>query len=199
MRRLLLVLLMASSLPAAFAARLEVQLTDAAGQPLADAVAYAVPRAGGPLPRPRPATIEQINREFVPFVSVVQTGAAVRFPNRDSFRHHVYSFSAAKRFSLKLYVGDPPEPVVFDQPGVVVLGCNIHDQMLAYVLVVETPHFGKSGADGRVRLDDLADGDYELRAWHPRQTVAPAVQRVTLAADATARLRVTFTLGAALR
>lgn len=196
MRRALAALLFGCALPA-LAARIDVQLVDAAGQPLADAVAWAVPRGATAQPRPRPGTIEQFNRAFVPGVTVVQTGAAVRFPNRDPFRHHVYSFSAAKRFSLKLYVGEPPEPVVFDKPGLVVLGCNIHDQMLAYVLVVDTPHFGKSEADGRVRLDSLPAGDYELHAWHPRQAEPLAPVRLALAAESAATQRFSFGLAAA--
>ena len=83
-------------------------------------------------------------------------------------RHHVYSFSPAKRFELPLYVGTPADPVVFDRPGVVTIGCNIHDWMIGYIYVAETPHLGRTGADGQVRLDNLPAGRYVVRVWHPR-------------------------------
>lgn len=150
------------------AAVLDVQVSDRNGQPLADAVAYAVPLTAQPARAPAPATIVQMNKSFIPPVSVIQTGAAVEFPNRDTVRHHVYSFSPPKAFELRLYVGTPPEPVIFDKPGVVVLGCNIHDNMLAYVVVVDTPYFAKSDARGNVRIDGLPEGAYALHIWHAR-------------------------------
>lgn len=82
----------------------------------------------------------------------VYVGTRVTFPNRDNIRHHVYSFSSAKKFELPLYIGTPAAPVVFDKPGVVALGCNIHDWMLAYIYVLTTPHFAKTAADGKARL-----------------------------------------------
>jgi hypothetical protein len=90
----------------------------------------------------------------------------VHFPNRDTVRHHVYSFSPAKNFELKLYTGTPANPVLFDKPGVVVLGCNIHDNMAAWVLVVETPYFGKTNSAGDVVLPNVPAGNYRLRTWH---------------------------------
>ena len=118
----------------------------------------------------RPAAqwdIAQTDKRFVPTVSVLPVGSAVNFPNRDTVRHHVYSFSQAKTFELKLYIGTPANPVVFDRPGVAVLGCNIHDTMVAWVLVVETPYFGRTDAAGRLRLDSAPPGSYRLRVWHP--------------------------------
>ena len=96
----------------------------------------------------------------------VRTGTAVSFPNRDSVRHHVYSFSAPKRFELRLYKGTPSQPIVFDQPGVVVLGCNIHDWMVGYVYVTNDPRFAVSDAQGRLSLD-LPPGQYPMTLWHP--------------------------------
>jgi hypothetical protein len=81
-------------------------------------------------------------------------------------RHHVYSFSPSKPFELKLYSGRPVAPVVFDQAGVVTLGCNIHDQMVAHVVVVPTPLHGRTDATGRFVLE-LPAGEHRLRAWHP--------------------------------
>ncbi|MEO6743049.1 MAG: methylamine utilization protein, partial [Caldimonas sp.] len=111
--------------------------------------------------------ISQTKKRFAPDISVVTVGTAVTFPNRDTVRHHVYSFSAAKPFELKLYAGTPSTPVVFDKPGIVVIGCNIHDQMTAWVVIVDTPFYVRSGADGKARLDGVPAGSYKLRAWHP--------------------------------
>jgi hypothetical protein len=119
-----------------------------------------------------------VARRFDPAVSVVTIGTAVHFPNRDTVRHHVYSFSPTKKFEIKLYVGTPAEPVVFDQPGIAVLGCNIHDQMAAWVLVVPTPWYGKAAADGVVRLPNVPAGSYRLRTWHASLPVgAPAADQ----------------------
>jgi plastocyanin len=169
------------------AATIDVDVRDFTGAPLADAVVYAMPRPG-PAPARKPAAqIEQIDKTFVPLVTVVQTGTAVQFPNRDAIRHHVYSFSPAKPFELKLYSGTPAAPVVFDKAGEVVLGCNIHDQMIAYVLVVDTPWFAKTGADGRARIEALPAGDYELRVWHFALAMpAPEPRPLRLRADETA-------------
>ena len=99
---------------------------------------------------------------------MLPTGTSISFPNLDAVRHHVYSFSPAKPFELKLYIGTPAAPVVFDKPGVVVMGCNIHDPMVAYVVVSDTPWVGVSDAAGQVRIDGAPAGEYELEYWHPR-------------------------------
>ncbi len=166
----------------ATAAVLDASVRSPAGAPVEDAAVVLEPLVG-PAPRPRvPARIEQVDREFVPYLSIVQVGTPVQFPNRDRLKHHVYSFSPAKTFEIKLYVGQPAKPVVFDKPGEVVLGCNIHDWMVAHVLVVDTPWFGKTDASGRVRLDGVPAGRYRVRVWHPRQQGAVAAQTVTLGA-----------------
>ena len=151
----------------AHAASLTVQVTDASGQPLADAAVYAEPAAGQAVSKAAKAgEIEQKGRKFIPLVSVVQVGTAVSFPNNDTVRHQVYSFSPAKVFDIKLYSGQPANPVVFDKPGTVVLGCNIHDQMLAYVHVVPTPWFAKTDASGKAVIEGVPAGKYTLKAWH---------------------------------
>lgn len=148
---------------------LHASVVDQTGAAVADAVVYAVPiGAKAPAPKSATAVIDQIKRRFVPLVSVVQTGTAVSFPNRDNIEHDVYSFSPAKRFELHLYHGVPAKPVVFDQPGLVVMGCNIHDQMIAYLLVVDTPWFAKTDARGQASIDDVPAGRYRLAAWHYR-------------------------------
>lgn len=114
----------------------------------------------------RQAEIAQRGRAFVPLVLVVQAGTAVRFPNQDKVRHPAYSFSPAKTFEIKPYGGETPPAVVFDQPGTVVLGCNIHDRMVGYVHVVDTPHFTRTDAQGLARLD-LPAGAHRVQVWHP--------------------------------
>jgi plastocyanin len=168
---------------AAHAAPVTVQVADAQGQPIAGAVVFlespAAARAVKPLER---AEVVQTQRKFVPAVSVVTLGTAVQFPNLDSVRHHVYSLSPTKRFELKLYIGKPESPVVFDKAGVAVLGCNIHDQMVGWVVIVETPYYARTGDDGRAVID--AAGSYRLRTWHTDLAVgAPALdQALTVAA-----------------
>jgi plastocyanin len=168
------------------AATLEVRVRDASGGPVADAVVYAA-APGGPATRATRAAIEQVDREFVPYVSVIQAGTTVSFPNRDPILHHVYSFSPAKPFEIKLYTGQSPVEVLFDKPGVVALGCNIHDWMIGYVVVVPTAHFGKTDASGVVRMLDVPGGAYEVRAWHPQQRGALAPQSLAFEGSASAR------------
>lgn len=173
----------------ASAATLDVQVRDAAGVPLADAAIYAVP-ATGPVDarNPRPVSIEQVDREFVPYVTVLQSGTPVAFPNRDPILHHVYSFSPAKPFEIKLYSGRSPTEIVFDRAGVVTLGCNIHDWMIGYIVVVPTPHFGRTDAAGLAHLRDLPAGAFELHAYHPQQRAAIPAIPVSLDARQSSRL-----------
>lgn len=151
------------------AAQLEVSVNDAAGKPLMDAVAYLVPAAPGKLPAAQNIEIDQKDRMFQPAVSVIQVGGLVAFPNSDNIRHQVYSFSPAKKFNLKLYSGRQSEPVQFDTPGAVVMGCNIHDQMVAWLLVVDSAWFGKTDRSGRALITRIPDGKYTLKLWHPGQ------------------------------
>lgn len=177
------------------AATLQVTVTDEKGRPVPQAVVFLespeAARAAKPL-----ANVEmaQKDKAFVPDTLVVTRGTAVQFPNRDTVRHHVYSFSPAKRFELKLYIGTPASPVVFDQAGVAVLGCNIHDEMIGWIAVVDTPYYGSTAPTGQVRLTDVPEGSYRLRVWHSGMAVgAPALdvaQRVGAAgASASVTLR----------
>jgi plastocyanin len=153
--------------PVAKAGELSLNVTDQQGAPLVDAV---VSLAGPPgaSTSPLKANMDQRDRMFFPHVLVVRTGTAVTFPNSDDIRHQVYSFSSSKRFELRLYEGTPTAPVVFDHPGVVVLGCNIHDWMLGYVYVTPDPWFGVTDGHGKVSFSHLPDGDYSLTLWHPK-------------------------------
>jgi hypothetical protein len=111
--------------------------------------------------------ISQAKRQFNPRVTLITVGTRASFPNFDTVRHHVYSFSTAKSFELKLYAGVPNVPITFDKPGVAVLGCNIHDKMAAWVVVADTPWIARSGADGQARIDAVPPGSYRLTVWHP--------------------------------
>ena len=167
----------------ASAGSLRVQVLDSAGKPLEGAVVSLVPDAARRAVRPLPEQeISQENKQFVPAVRVVTVGTLVRFPNRDSVRHHVYSFSPAKKFEIKLYAGTPAAPVLFDQPGVAVLGCNIHDQMVGWVVVLDTPYFAQTDAQGQALLEGMPAGAHQLRAWHARLPVdvTPPQQAIAL-------------------
>lgn len=186
---------LASAAAHANAASLAVQVSDTQGHGVPDAVVYAVPTNGKAPARPgKPAVIDQVKRRFVPLVTVVRAGTPVTFPNSDNIEHDVYSFSAAKTFELTLYSGVPSRPVVFDKPGLAILGCNIHDQMVAYVLVVDTPYFAKTDAAGRVRFDNLPAGSYEIRAWsHRMNSLVPVPpQPYNAPGDATAKFVIDF-------
>jgi hypothetical protein len=158
-------------------AAVEVTLHQSDGAPLEGAVLVVQPLDPRPLPPPGVATMDQRDHRFVPHVLPVQTGATVRFPNSDAVSHHVYSFSPAKRFELFLAKGAAPKEVVFDKPGVIALGCNIHDWMLAYVFVADTPYFAVTGANGSATVSGLPAGSYRLEAWHPRLVDPPAMLR----------------------
>jgi plastocyanin len=152
----------------AIAASLELQVIDEQGVALEHAAVALKPVGAVPPITPGKAEIIQQGKRFIPLMTAVPTGTAISFPNRDTVRHHVYSFSPAKPFELKLYIGTPAEPELFDKPGVVVMGCNIHDHMVAYVVVSDTPWVGVSDAAGRVRIDGAPAGEYTLEYWHPR-------------------------------
>lgn len=171
----------------AHAGTVQVDVSDAEGRPLADAVVFLESPEARKLLKPM-ADVEMVQegRQFVPSVLVVPTGTAVMFPNRDKVRHHVYSFSPAKKFELKLYAGTPSNPVLFDQQGVVTLGCNIHDRMVGWVVVVDTPFFGRSaGGSGRLQIENVPPGRYTLRTWHTRLPVGAAAQEQALVVPAT--------------
>ncbi|MBV8520163.1 MAG: methylamine utilization protein [Acidobacteria bacterium] len=174
------VLALLLALPLA-AATIDVQVSNAGGAAMSDAVVYAIP------PHPIPvghkvASMDQRDRTFIPHVLPIQTGTWVEFPNSDNVRHQVYSLSPAKRFQLPLYAGKPAYPVQFGTPGVVFLGCNIHEQMSAYVVVVDTPYFAKTEA-GRASIAGLEPGQYTLHVWYPEMRKEPEPQIVTVSAN----------------
>ena len=177
-------------------AEIVATIIDQTGKPVADAVVVAAPSDGNlRLPsKPREDVIDQVDKQFVPKVQAVLVGTQVTFPNNDNVRHQVYSFSPAKRFELPLYAGVPAQPILFDKPGVVVLGCNIHDWMVGYVYVSESPYFAKTGADGKVTLTDLPPRAYVLRVWHPLLIVAEETTHKTIEVARGGRVEVAWTL-----
>ena len=181
-------MLLAAPLLVAQAAALNVNVSDADGKPLLDAVALLEPAAGkAPVKAMADVEISQARRQFAPRVTLVTVGTRVTFPNFDTVRHHVYSFSPIKTFELKLYAGVPNAPVTFDKAGVAVLGCNIHDRMAAWVVVADTPWFARSAANGRARIEGVPAGNYKLRLWHAGlgPGIEPAAVAITVgAADA---------------
>lgn len=179
------------------AADLSLSVIDRHGQGLGEVVVTAAPQSGIARPSGNPghAVMDQLNRAFVPGVLAVAVGTSVDFPNNDTVSHQVYSFSPAKRFQLPLYKGKSHEPVLFDKPGLVVLGCNIHDQMVGYIYVTDAPYFGTTEANGTLRLKGLAPGKYKVTFWNP--LIADAPEQLTRdmvieeGAAASARLQLT--------
>ena len=177
---------------ASAAADLTVVVRTGAGRPVADAVVSLYPAAGTP-PASQvhfdwPMRMVQQHLQFSPFVLIAPVGASVAFPNLDAVRHHVYSFSASHPFELKLYGRDETRTVRFDHLGVVALGCNIHDQMIAFIKVVDTPYAAKTGANGEVVLRDVPTGAATMRVWHPyMKSPANEVTRTVTVAHGGAR------------
>jgi len=149
------------------AGSLSVTVKDGKGALVSDAVVYVTSSTNSSRAA-KQVVIDQRNKQFVPYVTAVQVGTSILFPNKDNIRHHVYSLSPAKRFELPLYEGIPAKPVLFDAEGFVTLGCNIHDWMIAYVAVLGTPYFQITAEDGRAVLKDLPAGQCTVEVWHPR-------------------------------
>lgn len=198
---LLITLLFAT---AAQAGDLTVSVRDAAGRPVRDAVVTVHPASGiprGPIRFSWPLRMAQEDVQFDPYVLVVPVGGTVSFPNLDRVRHQVYSFSRGNRFEIDLFGRDQTRTHTFASVGIAALGCNIHDQMLAYIRVVDTPWAAKTGANGEVNLSAIPAGGATLRVWHPRLagrgnedsraiTVASAAGRQTFTGDFSARASV---------
>jgi len=167
-------------------ANVDVLLGDAAGNPLTDAVVMLAP-VGARLPvKPlQGAQIVQHDLQFDPPLTVVTIGTAVMFPHQDTVKHHVYSYSPAKTFQIKLYAGVPHTPIVFDKPGVAVLGCNIHDGMIAWVVVSDTPLWARSAAGGHAKVADVPPGSYQMHVWHSSlaETTPPQLLSLTVGAS----------------
>jgi plastocyanin len=189
-----LLLALAAALPAR-AATLAVSVVDEQGRPIENVAVYAMPADGAaaqPAATTPTALMDQQGLQFVPHLLVVQAGTSVTFPNSDDVSHHVYSFSETKKFELALYKGDVYPPVVFDDAGIVVLGCNIHDGMLGYVVVVDTPHFARTNERGVATLENVPSGAYAVSAWTPRVRPSglPPAQHIAIADAGAIEIRI---------
>ena len=158
----------------AIAAVLTVQVTDASGNPVEDAVVLLKPAQSGPaapagaVAPADPRVIDQVGEQFAPLVTILPKGGEVTFRNSDVTRHHVYSFSPAKPFELQVAPDETSVPLGFETEGVVALGCNIHDQMVAWIFVAGEGTPVRTGKDGIATFADAPDGGYRVTVWHPR-------------------------------
>src|SRR5881398_42591 len=168
LRGKLLVLALAGAAAPLAAAPLSVRVVDSSGHPVRDAVVTLYPSAGAKAPHVGGRyVISQQNLQFHPFLTIVPVGADISFPNLDPTKHHVYSFSSAKRFELKLFAKDQSRTVHFDKPGVVALGCNIHDQMSAFIFVTDTAWTARTNAQGIASFADAPNAPARVAVWHP--------------------------------
>jgi plastocyanin len=184
-----------------FAASVEVQVIGLQGEPVADVAVFVEQKGIGPTTLPdTPATMDQRDTQFVPHMLVIPKGQSVEFPNSDVVAHHVYSFSKPNNFVLPLYKGDAHDPITFDHDGVVTLGCNIHDHMLGYIVVVDTDVFGTTDESGRVSVtvDDDAT-QYTVHIWSPRLREAKDSLSKELRISDHEDARLIFTLQKSLR
>jgi plastocyanin len=196
----LLQLLLCATVPVASAASLAIHVQKKDGEPLTGAVLTVT--ADAPRLPPAPpihAIVDQVDLAFVPDVIVIPVGSTISFPNSDAVSHQVYSFSSARRFQLPLYRGKPYPPVTFDQAGVVTLGCNIHDNMLAYVVVTDASFFGRTDAKGDWVADSLPNGTYHVRVWHPLLSESGASVEQAVQIDGAERTDLSMRLSHALK
>lgn len=178
---------------------MSVMVVDQEGRGVGAVVVTVTPLAANRVSAPKPAIMDQRNLAFVPRVLVVGVGASVEFPNNDTVSHQVYSFSAAKRFQLPLYKGELHPPVTFDRPGLVVLGCNIHDSMVGYIYVTDAPYFGTTEAGGSLEIKAVPAGDYRIILWSPFIADAPSSLIRTVHLDGNAPAVTRVQLSSALR
>jgi plastocyanin len=150
------------------AAALSVNVAKPDGTPLKGAVVMLHGPTGSASKAPATFVVDQVDQAFKPDLTVIPVGSTVTFPNSDKTSHQVYSFSPTKRFQLPLYRGTPYAPTKFENAGIVTLGCNIHDDMIAYLIVTDAAWFGRTGPDGSWNAGDLPAGQYRVEVWHPR-------------------------------
>jgi len=155
---------------AAFASTVTVTVTDAHGKPVGDAVIALAPADGAQIPAhaPEKNIIAQRDETFIPLVVIVRRGGEVIFTNNDTTMHQVYSFSPIKQFEFEIDQGQVSKPVIFDKPGVAAIGCNIHDQMIAYAYVADAPFAVITDAGGHAEIADVPAGAYRASLWHPQ-------------------------------
>jgi len=175
---------------------LTISIKDQYKKAIEHSVAYAIPldskqhrqQQKNYAKNPKIVSIHQRNNTFQPYVSVLQIGSKIQLLNEDPIKHHVYSFSNAKKFEIPLYSGKPPKKIILDQVGVVTLGCNIHDWMLAYIVVTDSPFSAISDANGKLLLKNLPKGRYRLVIWHPLQKGSKNIEKMIQIPSATQTL-----------
>lgn len=150
--------------------RVSVQVIDQRGMPVRDAVVEIERPAGNAAPFSFSWRNAMAQRDlaFVPGTLIVPRGSSVAFPNLDTVRHSIYSFSRAAKFTIDLYGRDQSRTQRFDVSGTVALGCNIHDQMRGYIRVVDTPFAAKTDQNGLAQINGLGGGAYRIIVWHPQ-------------------------------
>ncbi|HEY4264202.1 MAG TPA: hypothetical protein VGM72_02710 [Micropepsaceae bacterium] len=188
---LVAVLLFAACNPAG-ATNFTAEVVDQDGHPVVNAVVSLISETKASMPAAlthlaTEKTIDQRNETFLPLVTIVPKGGHVVFANNDQTTHQVYSFSAIKQFEITLARGEKSPPVAFEKAGIAALGCNIHDHMIAYAFVAESPWTALTGADGRVTIADVPAGNYQAQVWHPRFPPGrePPSLRAVLSGDTT--------------
>ena len=180
----------------AAAGPLDVAIVDAGGQPVEDAVVSLHSHAGldtGPGVA-RTHVIDQRDLQFEPYVQLFHPGDHVVFRNSDRTRHHVYSFAPGSAFETVVKPGESSAPMTLKSPGVVPVGCNIHDRMISYLVVTDAPFAARSGADGVVRFADVPDGAWSVRVWQPRSKADRQTSEQTMVMPAAAGSRLRFVL-----
>jgi plastocyanin len=185
-------LLMTAACETAAATMFSAEITDQDGKPVMNAVVTLVPDPQGGMPGASTRLaierlIDQRRETFLPLVTIIPRNGRVIFANSDPTTHQVYSFSPVKQFEITLASGTSSPPITFDKPGVAALGCNIHDNMIAYVFVAESPWTALTGSDGRAVIEDVPPGNYQARVWHyrypPRRELPSA--RIAVSTDTT--------------
>lgn len=142
-----------------------IQVVDQFGKPIENVVvSYDQDAPNNPDPQ-KIAVMDQVNIQFLPHVLVIQKEQTVAFPNSDNTRHHIYSFSQAKPFEIKMFTGGESKQLTFEQPGIVVLGCNIHDQMVGYIYVAENANTAMTNVQG---IAEVPKGGIDIKLWHPK-------------------------------
>jgi plastocyanin len=175
------IMLLLLSCYGATGANLQVTVLNQQQQPIEYAVVYINEKL--PMSSSNAKMIDQVDKEFIPYVTAIQRGSSINFPNNDNIRHQVYSFSKTKAFEIPLYSGNPLRPVLFDKAGVVAMACNIHDWMSAYIYVLDTDKFVVTDKDGHGVISNLPNGEFDVLVWHPKlkaETTATA-QKIVLA------------------
>jgi plastocyanin len=181
----------------AMAADLTVSVRSPPGEPIANAVVTVETAQAPALSQARlgwPSEMVQHDLQFDPFVLVAPVGATVSFPNQDKVRHHVYSFSPTKRFELKLYGKGETRSVTFEKAGVVAVGCNIHDGMVGFIKVVNTPYAAKTPLSGDAVIRNIPAGPVTIRVWHPYMRGPEAAATASLPAAGAVRRQMNLTV-----